>query len=394
MESIETVEQDNFTPEPEPDADGEVIASAPLADDAPAHKAVCMIDGCQAEVLYRLTASGAGFIVIELRGMDLDTALGMGPDGRPVCPIDGHGEMTLADETIPAADAFAQVAEKLTGAQRVALPGVFPAFNFEGAFKEIVEQAQRVEMLDREHDDAKKEAAEAKKSLDKASELLMRMTLEFERRRKEKPEPAATADPVNAAAPAPEPAARLESCRFEQEQAEQRCPFCRGDVSETVLTRLGFHAGAIPPADAAAHVEQAQAFYVALDIEAAVNDLDALDIYVDAATVGTWSAEDRAAVSAWANAEFERRHEVPDVIVPERPAVLGKPHVPAEAVPGERQVCTLCDVVLFSGTEDFPYYKPTDLIGVDCAGKPNADHHYPKKGKKAPAKKKAGKGRR
>jgi hypothetical protein len=35
-----------------------------------------------------------------------------------------------------------------------------------------------------------------------------------------------------------------------------------------------------------------------------------------------------------------------------------------------------------------------DLIGVDCAGKPNADHHYPKKGKKAPAKKKAGKGRR
>jgi hypothetical protein len=138
--------------------DGDTLALDVIdaKDDPPTHRAVCMVDRCAIDVTYRLTSSGGGFIVLSVTGTDLDTTFGMGTGGRPICPVDGHGEMTLADETIPAADAFAQVADKLKGAQQVALPGVFPAFNYAGAFNEIVEQAKRVEWLNSEYDEARK----------------------------------------------------------------------------------------------------------------------------------------------------------------------------------------------------------------------------------------------
>lgn len=375
MDAVETIEQDGFTPEPESDDD--IVA----AGDDPAHLAKCA--ECSAAVKFRPNVTGTGFFLVDA---DPDATFGVGEHGRPVCP-NGHGEMSIADDQLkPVPEAFADAQAMLLKAEgeavQAALPGVFPAFNFEAVFKEIVEQAQRVERLKANYDDAKAEATEAKKSLDKAAELLMKMTLEFERRRKEKPET------ETASEPAPAPVERT-PCIWELAHEGAPCPICAKRLSDATIFRILSVFEAAP--DAQAHAEDVETLLAGLQVEEIVTALDALDIYVEAGTIAEWSAEDRTAVAAWANLEFDRRHEVPDVVVPERPAVLGKPHVPADAVPGAPQVCTLCDVVLARGTEDNPHYKPTDLIGVDCPGKPNAEpHRYPKKA----AKKKAGRARR
>jgi ferredoxin-like protein FixX len=66
--------------------------------------------------------------------------LGIGTNGRPVCP-NGHGEMELADDRLPIEQAMEQVAEKLTEPQRLPYPS--PPFNYEGALHEIFEMEQR-----------------------------------------------------------------------------------------------------------------------------------------------------------------------------------------------------------------------------------------------------------
>jgi hypothetical protein len=62
---------------------------------------------CDFSVRYQPSSSGAGFTLL-----DSDAALGIGDNGRPVCP-EGHGEMELADDRLPAAEAIAHAAEQL-----------------------------------------------------------------------------------------------------------------------------------------------------------------------------------------------------------------------------------------------------------------------------------------
>src|SRR5436190_20327908 len=78
-------------------------------EERPTHLARCAfpLDGdgpCGVEVTFRLTASGAGLMVLAVAGAPIDQAFGIGPNAMPLCPH-GHGEMQLADEALPAAAA-------------------------------------------------------------------------------------------------------------------------------------------------------------------------------------------------------------------------------------------------------------------------------------------------
>jgi hypothetical protein len=345
---------------------------APLADDAPTHKAVCMVDGCPAEVVYRTSASGAAFILLERRGMDLDATLGMGSGGRPICPIDGHGEMTVADETIPVGDAFAQVAEKLNGAQQVALPGVFPAFNYAGAFNEIVDQAKLVERLNDEYDDAKKEASEAKKNLDKGAELLMRMTLQFEQRRREKPEP----DGPSLAAP------RVITCVWDQAHPDDACPLCDTSISVEQRAEIVRVIGAeILPTHANAHADQVVIYRTKLDVAETVDALAGTLHDVHVATVAEWTPEQRAAVRAWVTAVAEATDIVSEPVFP---AELGRPHRAAVVPNGDQaQRCVSCSETIKTFDDKAEAYEPLARVGLDCAGEERDEHRYPERMLKA-----------
>jgi rubrerythrin len=336
------------------------------ADAAPVHKAVCMVDGCQIGVVYKLTGSGTGFIVLERNGTQLDATFGAGSGGRPICPIDGHGEMTLADETIPAAEAFAQVAEKLDGPVQRALPGVFPVFNYAGAFNEIVQQAKRVERLNSEYDDAKKEASEAKKNLDKGAELLMRMTLQFEQRRREKPESAG----ASLAAP------RVLKCIWDQQHPDEACPFCDTSISieqrAEIVRVLGEE---ILPTEANGHADQVLAYRTKLDIEATLHAIDGVLHDVPTATVADWSAEQRAVLRDWAEAVLKAESVDSE---PPFPSTLGLPHIAAAVPDGAKvQACETCGSVIRQLDVPTDALNAGDFVRLDCAGTDVEGHRYP-----------------
>jgi len=340
-------------------------------DDDPVHLARCA--DCGTAVKFRPNVTGTAFFLVDA---DPDAVFGIGPNGRPVCP-NGHGEMAIADDKLPAAEAFALAADRLAsdGPVQRTLPGVVPPFNYPGAFTEIVGQARTVEVLKAEYDTAKQEAADAKKALDKASELLMRMTLEFDRRRREKDEPSA--------APAePEPGPRLIKCTWEAAHPTETCPMCSGAVVEAVLSRLvGNQREAT---DAEAHVDEVDALLAGIEIETVVEALQDVDTFIDSGLVASWTTDERKAVTEWAERTADKR-DVPDadITIPERPKVLGKPHIPAEAIDGI-QHCSICDEALVRSSDPHEHYAVTDYVGTDCKGPDASGHRYPAKAKKAP----------
>lgn len=355
----------------------------------PVHLAKCA--ECAAAVRFRPSTSGASFTLVDA---DPDATFGIGEHGLPLCP-NGHGEMGIADDQLkPVPEAFADASTMLQRASAEApvqrtLPGVVPAFNFQGCYMELEQQATIVEALRKEYEDDARVAKDSKKAWDDAEDKFTKMALEFRRRRQAKDEEREE----RAAHPGADASGRLVACIFEQQQAADTCPFCRGDVAETVLTRLGYHSGAIPPADAVAHVDAARAFYVDLEVEETVQALETVRVFVDAGTVEGWTPEDRHAVTEWTDyqAASGSAHAA-NVPVPERPAILGKPHIPARTPAGERQLCSICEVVLALGTDDQPHYLEADLVGVDCPGKPPAEgHRYPQTGARKASKKKAAK---
>lgn len=368
-----------FTPEPEPDL-------APAREIDPIHLAKC--SECASAVKYQPTTSGTSFTVVEGEG-----TYGIGENGRPLCP-NGHGEMAIADDQLkPVPEAFADAQAMLLAAEggptQASLPGVFPPFNFEGAFKEIVDQARNVERLKADYDDAKEEAASAKKALDKAAELLMSMTLEFERRRRDK-----TAEPPSA--PPVEPSPRLVKCTWEAAHPNDPCPLCGEKRDEFLIAQLIPNPSALPPSDAEAHVEAVDRYLVSREVYETQQSLEAIDTYVSDEIVQGWTSDERKAVTLYADQQDDLKNNIAqsdDAPRLERPKVLGRPHVPEDphTLDEGPQRCSICNKVLPKAEGSY-LYAVTDLVGVDCIGKAAAEgHHYPEKKK---AGKKSGKARR
>jgi hypothetical protein len=304
--------------------------------------------------------------------------------------------MSIADDQLkPAAEAFADVADRQATAARAAidpvqrkLPGVVPAFNFEGCYLELERQAVIVEQLRKEYEDDARVAKESKKLWDDAEERFTKMALEFRRRRQAKDEEREE----RAQHPGADASGRLVACLFEQQQTEDTCPFCRGDVAPHVFERFGINVSEIAPPDIDEHVEQARAFYVTTEVEETLEALEQVDTFVDAGLIKGWTPEERKAVTLWADAVFDRdKNKHADVVVPERPAVLGTPHIPAKPDAEGRQVCSLCDEVLIKSSVAGEIYEETAFVGTDCARKPKPEgHRYPASVKKPAGSKKSG----
>jgi hypothetical protein len=358
----------------------ETVNPPPL-DERPVHLARCETPDCTIAVRFRASASGASFILVDA---DPDARFGVGEHGRPICP-NGHGEMAIADDTLPAAEAFAEVQERIaheTPVQRT-LPGVGPTFNFRGCYMELEQQAVLVESLRKEYEDDARVAKESKKAWDEAEERYTKMGLEFRRRRREKDgEPQ---DASDLAADLQRQASRP-PCTWETRNAGKVCPLCSNTVVAKVVERiLGID---VTPPDANAHAADVDALLAGMDVDETAEALENIDTYIDRQLIASWPAEARQMVRAYVDARLDKANNVPDVVLPERPTVLGRPHVPEAPHEGQAQRCAVCEVVVAPNTDHHPAYDVTDLIGVDCTGRA-PDHRYPDKPKKKPAAAKA-----
>lgn len=314
------------------------------------HVARC--EECPGDMTFRPTSSGNGFMILAINGFDSEATFSVGDNGRPVCP-NGHGEMALADEQLPSAhDAITEAAQRLQGAKQASLPGVFPAFNYQGAYLELEAQAERVARLKETAKEDAETARESKKAWEKAAELLTTMALQFEQRRREKSEPPTSEQSENAGG-------SIVPCLFEQRHPQVPCPLCAG-------TSEMFDSSQIFGRDTESHVVQALA-----EIESqACNEVserleEIANMRVAQTIVRGWTEDERAAVVAWLDASENGAEPQPP-----RPAALGTMHVAGKITEeGEDQTCTQCDQILIAGS-DANYYEEGTLVGTDCKGQP------------------------
>lgn len=369
-------------------------ADAPLGDDVPAapsherpelpvHKVLCMAKGCKAGATYRPTASGTGFFVLERYGMDVESLLGVGPNGRPICPFDEHGEMTLADEQLPIEQAITQVNGQLAAAQAPRLPFPAPAFNYEDVFRAIVEMRHEVARLEERYDDRKDAAKKAKEDLDDANEKLGKAIDDYEARERERrfeierrQRQAEDGHPEGTT---------LVRCVYEQQHPEHACPICSGKTAAAVLERFLGAEATRAARDAATHLDEVNELEVGLEVDETLDHLGDVGLTVRRDVVREWTDAERAAVIAWASAEFDHDEDA-SITVPERPAILGTAHISAEA--GEdasEQHCATCGAVLWRRDPESEDDKPWAaglLVGTDCAGAEKEPHRYPDTSKK------------
>jgi hypothetical protein len=304
-------------------------------------------------------------------------ALGIGDNGRPVCP-NGHGEMELADDRLPIEQAMQQVAEQLTEPQRLPFPS--PPFNYEGALHEIFEMEKENAILESKFNDADERRKKAKAALDDGRSKLSALIGTLQEREQDRLHEIARREAAKAAGHPEE--TNLVRCAWEQAHPQDDCPICRFP-DEAARYDLGDTAR-----DSSLHVDAVERLEYLQDTEAIVALVQDAGIRLAAPTVNGWSVEDRAAVMFWAE-------HVPEDNNP-RPAILGTAHVAAdfttsEAVPGDTfQSCTECGARLLTnktGDDEgasFEPYPAGTLVGTDCAGA-KEPARYAKRGKRAKA---------
>lgn len=350
-------------------------APAPESHEVPIHRVLCMTAGCKCGATYRPTASGTGLMFLERYGMDIELILGIGPSGRPECPH-GHGEMTFADEQLPAAEAIAQVHERLEEKKRTPkLPFPAPPVNYDGFFQHIKKLRHEVISLEKKWEDLKERTKAAKEDFDHSNEKLGEVIDEYEEREAER---AFEIERRQKQAEAGHPdGTTLVRCLYEQQHPEDLCPLCTGDPA-IVVKFLGHE---IAARDASAHVDQVEAYRTKMDLEETEDALGSVVERITPALILKWTPAQRAAVRVWAFAvvDFENGGTIPP---PDRPAVLGTPHVVADtmlAADATVVTCGPCGAVLQQLTHDDELIYPVGrLVGIDCPGaEAEITHHYP-----------------
>jgi hypothetical protein len=333
-------------------------------EERPMHGAVC--DECKHTVAFRMTASGGGFMVINHGYEDHEVSFGVGPNGGPMCPL-GHGEMTVADDRLPASEAIGQVADAV--AQRI--PFANPAFNDENALEAIFAKNHEFEGFEKVYLDLKEKTKRAKDDMDECAVEQKKLIQHFEQAKAERQ--AENERRAAAVARGEDPDAPLEKCRFEQLHPGVPCPQCSDPIRRAAMT--------VAPGSEEHGVE---AHRVLHDIECArtVAQLASVAIFVNLVELNAMSLEDLATVQAWAGDAADHPEERERWMGDGLPKGLGRPHVAGEPVgEGQQQTCTACGG--FIGLEDGPVFPAGALVGTNCEGKAKSTgQRYPKRGSK------------
>jgi hypothetical protein len=157
------------------------VENSAAVENAPVHLARCM--QCDFEVRFRASASGASFTLI-----DSDLALGIGKRGHPICP-NGHGEMVLADETLPASEAISTVAAVVgsngSDPTQAQLFDLAKPFNYEGAMQAIATKNHDVKFARVQMDDAKETYTHRRKTWERETEQLQELIDRLEARERD-----------------------------------------------------------------------------------------------------------------------------------------------------------------------------------------------------------------
>jgi hypothetical protein len=350
---------ENFEPTPTP----------PPTNGAAVHLARCA--SCDYSVRYRPLASFGGFTLAD----ETDLLLGIGDNGRPVCP-NGHGEMELADDRLPIDQAMEHVNEKLAEPQRLPYPS--PPFNYEGALHEIFEMEQANAILEAKFNDADERRKKAKTALDDGRSKLSALIGTLQEREQDRLHEVARREAA-AAAGHPEET-NLVRCAWEQAHPDEYCPLC-SSPAEAEHYKLTDTAR-----DSSLHLEAVDRLLYLQDTDSIIALMDHLGIVLSVDVVNGWSVEDRAAVKAWAEMPIEAQGA--------RPAILGTAHVAADPIESEStggdtyQCCTECGARILSvktgSGEPLDPYPGGTLVGTDCAGA-KEPARYAKRGKRAKA---------
>jgi hypothetical protein len=278
--------------------------------------------------------------------------------------------MTLADEQLSAADAIAQVADRVEREKKPPrLPFPAPPFNYEAVFLEIVGKRHKVADLERDYERKKESASKAKKALDEGNEQLGQMIDDYEDRAQERQYEIERRE-AQAAAGHPE-GATLVRCVWEQQHPDDLCPLCaKSSVADRqrLVKTLGAE---VLPRDANGHAEQVVTYREKLDIQSTADAIDGGAIFgVTTETIVGWSQDTRAVVRQWV-VDGAKSAELPRHLV-------GTPHVAAETTPDAKvQTCAVCGGVIKQLDTIAEAYPTGALVRLDCAGAEPDGHRYP-----------------
>lgn len=345
------------------------VAEQPAAEpmeERTVHQAKCR--ECATTVTFKANATGTGFVLVGHTAPDPEATFGASAMGLPLCP-DGHGEMQITDEQIPAADAIRQVAEQVNGeAQQMGLPGVgAELFNYRDCYLEFEKKFLERKLLKDTEDEDHERYKESKKKREKCDEVISKMGLEFARWRAEK---AAQSRPGSDTA--------IGICRFEQLHPGVPCPLPHDGIDADVL-------------GSESHGVEANNFLVNRECEQTIARLALVPhVGFTVEILRGLPIEDLSMLQAWAG-DFEDRDEAGRAeLLKELPKALAKAHIAGEAVEGT-QICTECGQELFFVGEGESPLPVGTLVGADCQGKAKqVGNRYPDKKKKASRRRAAG----
>lgn len=274
--------------------------------------------------------------------------------GLPNCP---HcGTPTTIAEQKPIADAITEAAAHLESDQvatprQPAIPGLHPPFDFASAMASIEEQESEASQAERTYARKAADAKTARKAADDENAKLRKLIQEFRQRRLDDAETAARETPRHVP----------KRCTYEATTGNP-CPVCRSGAGATVTDGASLE-----------HLARVTASSVkdtrADGLQAAIEGITGITLMVE--TVKHWTAKERASIGKWLTWWADELAAGKNPRSGPMPAAMGRPHEIGEA----GKACRLCgaSVPTFARADNADGWPAGQLVGVDCAGAPEAE---------------------
>lgn len=272
---------------------------------------------------------------------------------------------------LKAEDAISQAAERLDQERagdaarplhQPSIPGILPAFDWRRAQLTTESLEETVAACERTWDEAKKDAADAKKEFDDAVDTLRahiqamhraRIDAEYQHGKDHGP-----------IAPLPDGAPAAKGPCWTEQKTGRPCSICRSAIAAPTNGDTTQHVAAAAAIDANAGTLDAAG--LAASIGAVTG------IVVHAESLATWTPQDVKAVAQYLErVALVASSESGDTTTIEKPSVFGRPHEVGEMGGG----CRVCGALMHQfavavGQPDG--FALGQLVGLDCPGEPEA----------------------